>query len=173
MRKLPQFAVLALLLACSPAMAADDELCDRLTMFESASFDQTGQEKARWIEMHWRGSWLNFDTGWGITCIHSSDDAAADFCEWLPRQVSYEFADSFPRRLLACHGFNVPQMQEWKSRVELWDGEDRFHYLLIDFATLEGETGAVRYVSVSDDATDPEIENRGLEPMAPLEANDR
>jgi hypothetical protein len=162
-----------MVLASDAAFAADDELCGKLTDFETASFDQTGQEKARWIEMHWRGSWLNFETGWGIACLSSDDDAAKRLCQWLPKQVSYEFADSFPRRILACHGYNLPQMQEWKSRVELWDGEDRFHYLLIDFATLEGEAGAVRYVSVSDDATDPEIENHELEAMPPLGANDR
>ena len=170
MKDLAYLAALALALSCSTARAADDELCSKLKDFETASFDQTGQEKARWIEVHWRGSWLNFETGWGIACLNSGDDAAAELCKWLPRQISYEFADSFPRRVMACHGYNLPKMQEWKSRVELWDGEDRFHYLLIDFATLEAEAGAVRYVSVSDDATDPEIENRDLEPMAPLKA---
>ena len=48
------------------------------------------------------------------------------------------------------------------------DGEDRYHYLLIDFVSFDEETGAVRYVSVGDEATDPEIENRLLEAMPSL-----
>ena len=168
LRRCPVFGLAMSLALSAPAFAQDSEFCERLKAFETAPLAETGEQQARWIEMHWRGSWLNFETGWGVSCLSSVDEAARQFCEWLPSNVSYEFADLFPRRILACKGYSVPPIQGWKGEVELWDSDDRSHYMMINFASLEEETGAVRFVSVGDGATDPEIENRPLEAMPPL-----
>ena len=162
-----------LLLACSPAFAQDDEFCSRLISFETAPLDETGTEQSRWIELHWRGQWLDLEKGWGLTCVSSPDPAAREFCNWLPRNTSYEFPEVFPISILRCHGFVLPKASDWrswKSEIDLWHAEDRKHELIIDFATLEGETGAVRYLSVGEDAGDIEIEERPLTAMPPLEA---
>lgn len=136
------------LLAGSPANA--DDLCAELAIFEEADLPSTG-EQARWIELHWQGSWLDLESGWGLACI-SSDDVAARLCGFVAQNTSFEFASSFPERILACHDYVVPKgIANWRGEVDVEMASDRWHKLVIDLGERSGDSGAVRYVSVSDE----------------------
>jgi hypothetical protein len=155
------------LLAGSPANA--DELCAELVLFEKADLPSTG-EQARWIELHWQGRWMDLKSGWGLACI-SSDEVAARLCSFVVKNTSYEFASNFPERILACHGYVIPNgIANWRGEVDVEMASDRWHKLVIDLGERSEDSGAVRYVSVSDEtAGGNDIEYL---PIAPLPSDE-
>ena len=160
--------LIALSLTSASANAAKPEaLCAEVTKFHKATFDDTVKPKGRrWVELHWIGSWMDFDHGWGLGCRHSPDRASSNLCEWLTRHTSYEFSQLAPEHLLTCYGYKfLPNNHwgNWKSDIDLFD-DDRWLKLEIDFATLNGETGAVRISSFAKDQEDALVELPSLKP---------
>ena len=143
-------------------------MCEQVSAFHMAKFDGSEQPKGRrWVELHWVGSWLDFDHGWGLKCNHSPDPASAQLCGWLMHHTSYEFADQAPKRILTCYGYRFPRNSEWghwKSDIDILN-HDRWLQLEIDFATLKGEEGAIRLSSFAPNKDDALVE---LPPLAPL-----
>lgn len=150
-----------------------DELCDRLRSLEWSAPARPTEPSRRWIEMHWRGHWLDFDRGFGLSCRSSGEPEANALCNWLPEHTSFEFSSVLPMRILECHGYKFPRpfpsWGEWKSEMTV--GERGL--LEINFADLKGETGAIRFSTFApnhDDATD---ELPPLTAMPPLPAPSR
>ena len=153
------------------APADADELCSKLKNFETAPLP-SNPERARWIEVHWVGSWLSED-GWGLNCV-GSDEIAQALCRYVVGHTSYEFPSYFPARILSCKGFDLPRMRNWQAEIDVNMAEDRWHRLVVDLGERENDSGAVRYISVSDQtAGGNDIE---FLPIAPLtgdtQAND-
>jgi hypothetical protein len=102
---LPGIVILALASGL-PAQAspASDSLCEHLEAFEQAPFGVEGSasRQRHWIEVHWRGVWLDFSNPRQITCEHSADPASVRLCSWLAHNGgSVEFADRLPRAILS------------------------------------------------------------------------
>jgi hypothetical protein len=152
----------------SAAPAAPDRTCAEVAAFHMAKFDSAVEPKGRrWVELHWIGGWLDFDHGWGFRCRHSPDAASSQLCNWLVHHTSYEFSQSSPKRILSCFGYRFPRMSmwgEWKSDIDILDHQ-RWLKLEIDFATLKGETGAIRLSSFAKDRDDALVEMPSLGPL--------
>jgi hypothetical protein len=144
-------------------------MCAQVNAFHMAKFDNTEQPTGRrWVELHWRGSWLDLKNGWGFACRHSPDQASSNLCAWLMHHTSYEFADQAPKRILTCYGYRFPRDSEWgdwKSEVTILD-HDRWLKLDIDFVSFKREEGAIRLSSFAPDKDDALVE---LPPLAPLD----
>jgi hypothetical protein len=151
-------------MAWSTSAIAADDLCSRLSSFESAQFGSTiGIPQPHWVEVHWRGAWLDFDGGWGPQCRHSSDPASVAFCTWLVDHTSMEFPDRLPRAILICHGYRFPDRSywnNWKAEITLFRG-DQLINLEIDqtgHRTDQRLDGAIRlsaFANGKDAATQP------------------
>lgn len=107
------------------------------------------------------GSWLDFEHGWGFDCRDSGDTASRTFCAWLVDHSPYEFAVHLPMSMLECYGYRFPiprdQWANWRSDINLW-ADNRKLLLEIDFASIKGETGAIRLSSFADDVYDSTAE---------------
>jgi hypothetical protein len=135
-----------------PANAAG-QICDKLEKFTSAQFTADVEPQGRrWVELHWRGLWMDFDRGWGFTCLHSPDAASTELCNWLTGNTSYEFASETPKAILRCYGYKIPvsdTWQDWKATVGL-DREGRFLLLEIDLDSLAAGNQAIRLSSFDE-----------------------
>jgi hypothetical protein len=161
--------LIAALVATTPAGGKPDDICSHVSAFHMTKFGDSAEPKGRrWIELHWVGHWMDFDRGWGFKCRHSSDAASSALCDWIVQNVSYEFKDMTPKRILTCYGYKFPGAQwgNWKSDIDILD-HDRWLKLEIDFETLAGdkEKGAIRLSSFAKDQDDALVE---LPPIAPV-----
>jgi hypothetical protein len=110
------------LAALATTAQAADKLCAQLDSFVWAPFEKetSGKPKLRWIEYHWTGEWL---ISWGYECRHSDITAAQEFCRWLPENVSQEFPEFLPLRIMECEGSHFPrpfpQIGEWLFDINL------------------------------------------------------
>jgi len=163
-----RYAVLiAALLFVTPSFS-NDELCPRLLEFQKPPFDITtkGKPARKWVEVHWIGNWLDFDHGWRAECSASNDLSSQTLCKWLPNNMSFEFPESLPERILECSGFSFPekifQIDDWKSDITFFSSEDRMMLLEIDFTPHKATEGAIR-LSVFDGE-----ENSVMQPMPSL-----
>ena len=161
------FMAMTLMAMSSPATA--DELCRRLKSYHSAPLEGSERPNGRrWVELHWVGSWLDFEQGWGFECRDSGDAASHALCAWLVDHSPYEFAHHLPMSMLECYGYRFPlprdQWAKWRSDIVLWP-DSRQLVLEIDFASVEGETGAIRLSSFAEDVYDSTAE---LPPLAKL-----
>ena len=132
------------------ASAADDEICNRLHQFESASVVATtkGAASRDWIEFRWTGQWLS-ETGWGWSCTHTNSEASKALCTWLGHNSSIEFHMNLPIRILACYGARLPrdsiQIGTWVSSIQLDPGSgDEYSLLEIAVGSHRGDD-VIRY----------------------------
>lgn len=120
----------------SPAFAADD-MCKHLKKFVRTSFDSSEKpEGRRWIELYWRGSWLDLENGFGLECRNSPDLAASKFCSYLLKNSSFEFRAATPMRMLTCYGYDFPSFTGWRhwvSEIDIVD-DDNFVLLEVNFS---------------------------------------
>jgi len=137
----------AMALLSSPADAAD-RLCDRVQAFTATGFPADAQsQRRRWVELHWRGHWMDFDGGWGLSCLHSPDEVAGGFCRWLTANTSFEFPAMLPKAILHCYGYVFPDADswsDWKAMIGL-DRDTQFSLLEVNFESFATETGAIRF----------------------------
>lgn len=141
---------------------AQDEICDYVRAFERAPFerDAAGHEKFRWIEVHWIGSWMDFDHGWHLECRPSSDSASKAFCSWLMDNTSFEFSTYLPVRILTCHGYRFPRNEnigQWKSEIDLYSENSGQILLQINLEARKKPDQAIRltvYPRGKDQATE-------------------
>lgn len=162
------------MLASLGAPAYGNELCDRVAEYEAVDSEGASQPDGladRWVELHWVGSWLDFDNGFGKTCIHSEDVASRQLCGWLLENSSTEFPQMLPIGILECYGYSFPSPRPswagWRASVELTT--DRWLTLDIDFTRWEGETGAIR-LRAYDEAETPWED---MPPLGPLRGSAR
>ncbi|HEX4303585.1 MAG TPA: hypothetical protein VHZ78_12390 [Rhizomicrobium sp.] len=122
------------------AATADDDidpLCARLHAFYEAPFEKGAHFRS--VEFHWLGLWMDFDKGWRKVCHFTQGDAAATaLCSWLPENVSFEFPEYLPHRIVECEpGVHWPQSGD--VTVDITYGKttiftsDRYVRLEIDF----------------------------------------
>jgi len=159
-----------LALASAPAIAAD-EICARLTAFHAAQYDQSVQPAGRrWVEVHWRGHWMDFDKGFGKECRSSPDSASKQFCSWLTQNSSTEFPTYLPIRMLGCLGYRFPtgagnEWSGWKSDVSTLS-KDRWLLLEVDLLTFKNDAGAIRLSSFAADKDQWTVEMPPLSELA-------
>ena len=107
-----KLAAIAFLLTVSTtaAFAAEDNLCQQLADFRNAPFekDMQGKPLRRYIEYHWLGYWMDFDNGWAWECRPTASAANKKFCDYLKKNVSFEFPSLLPKRILTCSGWKIP-----------------------------------------------------------------
>lgn len=157
------------MLVPSSAALAADEICSKVRAFHQSSFDESVNPTGRrWVEMHWRGHWMDFDKGFGRECRSSQDHASRRFCGWLSKNTSTEFATRLPIRILTCFGYRFPPHSDWsgwKSDVSLLS-DDRWLLLEIDFVSFQNDTGAVRLSSFAKDEDEATVEMPALSESA-------
>lgn len=144
--------------------SAGDELCARLGAFYEVPFEKGIHFRS--IDVHWIGTWMDFDHGWHLECHNTSDPAAKALCAWLPHNMSFEFPERLPRQILECE----PSIRLQKENVDI-DFEqvaasiytpDRYIRLEVDFRPREKGDMAIRLTAFEsgpsgghDEATDP------------------
>jgi hypothetical protein len=160
-------ALAAAWLASSPCVA-QDSICHELREFERATFDASVQPVGRrWIEMHWRGHWLDLDKGWGLECRSSPDQASRRLCGWLEHHTSFEFTTRLPQRILTCYGYRFRPLSDWsgwKSDISVLN-HNRWLLLEVDFLTMKNEDGAIRLSSFAKGQDDAMVE---MPPLAEI-----
>jgi hypothetical protein len=120
----------------------------------------------RSVDVHWIGTWLDFEHGWHLECHNTSDTAAKALCGWLPGNTSFEFANNLPRRILECS----PGIHLQQDNTEIAFGfatasiytPNRYVRLLIDFRERKKPDMAIQLTAFEttptrgyDEATDP------------------
>jgi hypothetical protein len=139
--------------AGSPAGAADDSshtFCAELDRFRAAQFDGTEQPAGRrWVEMHWLGTWLDFDNGFGLKCDSSRDGASLRFCGWLETNTSIEFPTRLPTSILKCAGYRVRTPLHWGNWTRDFSPHEGKRRMLLEVHLVSSkyETGALRLSS--------------------------
>jgi len=167
-RKYVLCILFATIVASGPVQAKEASFCKRLAKFETTTL---GQDGVQWVEFHWLGRWLDFDKGWGFGCRHSDGVDSRNLCSWLKNNTSFEFPNVLPLKILKCHGTVVGKHTEvdlGKSEFDIWDDDRRFN-LMIDFTDFEKQTGAIRYIVVSDEAVDTDIEYKPIKSWTDVE----
>jgi hypothetical protein len=153
------------------AAASDDDICSQIARFHRSSFDHTEQPIGRhWVELHWVGHWLDFDSGFSLKCKSSTDTAARELCGWLTTHTSIEFPATLPQRILTCYGHRFPRGSQWggwKSEISLFPA-GRELLLEVDLLTMRKEAGAIRLSSFVDGKDDALVE---MPPMTELGGN--
>ena len=164
------FFVGVIALLSSPVTAAD-RLCGRLHIFAAARFTaDVRPEGRRWIELHWRGHWMDFDSGWGFSCLHSPDQTAVDFCRWLTDNTSFEFPTMLPKAILRCYGYAFPDADswtDWKAAIGL-DRDARSSLLEVNLGLLAAESGAIRFSTFQEGYDPAKAELPPIQPMTEL-----
>ena len=150
-----------------------EDLCAQLAVFQRGPYVENSKPDGlpdRWIEMRWQGKWLDFESGWGLSCIHSDDLAAANFCAWLlDGNTSFEFAEYLAFDILTCRGYGFPDYSTWwpwTAGIE-FVGDDHWTSLDVNFqgwTPERPETGAIRYSAYRDHET-PWKDRPPIEPL--------
>ena len=170
LRSVVLLAILALFFDGWATGVHADELCDRLRSLEWSSPALPNEPSRRWIELHWRGHWLDFDRGFGFACKNSGEPEAKALCRWLTDHTNYEFATVLPMQILECGGYRFPHPYPdwagWKSAIQL-SHQGMRGMLEVDFADLENETGAIRYSIVAPEHYDDELPPLTAMPQLP------
>lgn len=162
------------LLSLGSAAHAETGLCAETAAFAKSRFDGTEKPKGRrWVELHWRGAWLDIDGGWGLSCRHSEDAASARFCDWLVHHSSFEFRSRTPQGILSCYGYAFPlsaqhSWGDWKSNVSILTPKLQFLLLEIRFDDAWKESGAIRLSAFAHDESPATVEMPRMKPMPPL-----
>lgn len=153
-----------------------DTLCDHFRRYVQAPFEPGISPDGlpdRWVELHWVGFWLDFDRGFGKTCVHTQDTESGDLCTWLLKHSSTEFPDTLPFGILECYGYSFraeasTSWSQWKAQISITVEivTDRFRTVAldVDFTGWKSETGAIRLSVYADE--DSPWEDRP--PLAPL-----
>lgn len=162
------------LASASWSASAADDICSQLSVFHSAPFDQTVQPAGRrWVELHWRGHWLDLDKGFGKECRSSPDAASKALCRWITVNSSREFPALLPMRMLHCFGYQFPrgagnEWDNWRSNVSILS-ESRWLLLEIDLVPSSTDDGVIRLSSFVKDKDQwivemPSLSNDGSSP---------
>jgi hypothetical protein len=147
-----------------------ETLCEQVRRYEQAPFAQASSPDGlpdRWVEVHWVGFWMDFDRGFGKSCVHSDDAESRDLCAWLVKHSSTEFPEYLPFRILECYGYGFPrpypEWSQWKTRIKIVS--ERWLTLDVDLTGWKSETGAIRLSVYTDE--DWSV-GRERPPLAPL-----
>lgn len=162
MRRAVAFAAALASLCASPA-SAGDESCARLRAFYEAPFEKGVHFRS--IAVHWIGTWMDLEHGWHLECRDTPDAAAKALCGWLPKNMSFEFPNLLPQRILECtHGIRLRQEHveiDFVFATASIYTPDRYVRLVIDFREREKPDMAIQLTAFEtgptgghDEATD-------------------
>lgn len=140
------------------ANAYTDDLCPRLREFQSAAFKNgaDGKPLRRSVTFTWIGPWLGENMEWACT-RDISDAAELSLCHYLMKDVSLEFRENLPLRVLRCYGYKIPRTfddwSNWTGTVGFSRASDRHLLMEVDLGPRDAPNAAIRFSSVPDNAS--------------------